>query len=460
MKKIIKYRYAAALVVMLLTLASCNKYLDINPRGTQVLTTTKDYDQWLNSTEVETCEPSDLNDFGDNRDYLLGNFTLPPLPGAPRAYLWYDQFDPNISSTPLIWNQHYATIYYFNTVIQHVDKAIGDTQKKASLKAEALIGRALEYLYLVNEYGKQYNPQTAATDLAVPFVESNDLTTPVPQRSTVQQIYDHILADINAAIPNLPADNSTNRFRGDVAAAYSLLARTYLLMGNYTLAGTNAQAAITNATTNAMIDLNQGITAVNFPFVLTRKDAIYARTYTGSNVINPQQSFLQSMDPNDIRLTMWYFNYTGKPVTAARLSYLRDNGNVINNWGTSVQEMRLILAEVAARNNKLDEAAFQLDIVRRCRIKSANYTIYTTNDQAAMFQAVIKERSFEMPFNGTRWFDMRRLNAEGKMPTVYRIDPTQLTTNAIATLAPNSPRYTLQIPIQIMYYHPDWKQNP
>lgn len=69
----------------------------------------------------------------------------------------------------------------------------------------------------------------------------------------------------------------------------------------------------------------------------------------------------------------------------------------------------------------------------------------------------IKERAFELAYNGLRWFDMRRLDKEGMMETVHRYDADG---NIIATLEPDSPKYTLQIPFEVMEYHSDWQQNP
>ena len=119
--------------------------------------------------------------------------------------------------------------------------------------------------------------------------------------------------------------------------------------------------------------------------------------------------------------------------------------------------MRLIIAEAATRSGDLATALQQLDAVRKCRIASAHYLAYQSADQDSVLQKVLQERTFEMPYCGQRWFDMRRLNAEGRMQTVNRYDGTS---KVIATLAPNSPRYTFQIPIQVMYYNSGWPQNP
>jgi len=133
--------------------------------------------------------------------------------------------------------------------------------------------------------------------------------------------------------------------------------------------------------------------------------------------------------------------------------------NAYPNCGTSVVEMRLILAEAAARANDLPTAIQQLDLVRKCRFKAEDYVKYdpATPVQEEVLQKVLTERTFEFAFNGMRWFDMRRLDAEGRMPEVKRYDGQG---NVIATLPSHSNKYTLQIPLQVLYFHPDWPQNP
>ncbi len=453
------------LTLCIIGLTSCDKYLDIQPKGKTLLTTVTDYNQWLTSMEVETSMPNELNRFADNID----DITIPAIPvtNIAMSYLWYDQFSLDVTAVPILWARHYKSIYYFNTVLSGIDEATNGTEKqKASLKAEALLGRALEYLYLVNEYGKSYDPATASTDLAVPFVELIDLNKPIPERSTVKFIYDQIVSDITAALPNLPTDNSKNRFRGTVAGAYSILARTYLYMHNYPEAQKNAQLALANGP-NTVIDYNvSGVAGIGLPIV--RTEAIYARMAVSAGNVSaevPTVTFLRSFATGDLRLKFWYLPTTNLsfPTRGTTLFYpgapniVAPTQNPYQNWGTSVAEMRLIIAEGAARSNDLSIALTQLDLVRKCRIPSNVYTKFSSAIQETVIQTVLKERVFEMPFNGTRWFDMRRLDAEGRMPTVIRQNSTGAT---IATLAPGSPRYTLQIPLQIMYYHPDWIQNP
>lgn len=455
------HRYFLIYVIPVLFLCSCDQYLDVEPKGKRLLETVQDYDSWLNSNEMEKATPVYLNYLSD----YIDNPTIPTVLSTiyDMVYTWQPQFLWTVPGEAVMWSNYYSSIYMFNAVINNVAKAKdGTEQQKLSLKAEALLGRAYEYLGLVNLYGKQYDPQTASTDLAVPFVSSIDVTDPVPERGTVQEIYDHIISDLNEAIPNLPTDNFQNRFRGCVAAGYGVLARTYLYMGNYTKAAENARLALENGP-DEMLNYAAMASPKEIVTILKRADVIYGRiggtSYLSKNI--PTTEFLKTFDKKDLRLKFFYQNVGDYSFTTrGKVTYNQPgvpSGTAYPNWGISVAELRLIIAEAEARANNLPEALNQLDIIRKCRFKAADYTKYVSTNKEEVLEKVLAERRFELTFCGLRWFDMRRLNAEGRMQKVARYDGLG---NEISVLEPGSSKYTLKIPIQVLYYNPDWEQNP
>ena len=442
-----------------LLLTSCDKFLDVQPKGKRLLKTANDYDLWLSSTTLMQAIPNELNLLEDHVDDIY--IKLPYSYSDPRVYTWQQQYNDDPATAPVIWKDFYEAVYYYNTVLLGIDDALGSDQQKQSLKAEALLGRAFSYLYLVNLYGKPYKAATAATDLAVPFVTSNDLNDATPPRSTVKEIYDHILADINAAIPDLPKDNSQNRFRGTVAAAYSMLARMYLYMGDYANAAKNAQLALDNGQSTGQ-DFSTMPGPSSIAPLATRPGAIYARLLkTTFTQYTPTLDFLKTFDTKDQRLAFYYVNLKDysfqKRGDVVHLGIGTSYSGAYPNCGTTVEEMRLILAEAAARANDLSTALGQLDLVRKTRFKPADYQPYTSSVQEDVLQKVLQERSFELAYDGMRWFDMRRLDREDRMAAVTRLDGQG---NVLATLDPHSDRYTLQIPLQVMYFNAGWPQNP
>src|SRR6201985_3339093 len=164
--KMLSWMAFPLIAVLLLAAGACNKYLDVQPKGYTLLSSASDYDQWLNNVAL-TGAPAfpAINLLADNVDNPLIK------PGSTAAadliYLWSAQFELDVTLTPPIWAQHYGSINYFNTVINGVGGATGGTaQQLRSLRAEALLGRAYEYLYLVNLYGKEYDSSSAGTDLS------------------------------------------------------------------------------------------------------------------------------------------------------------------------------------------------------------------------------------------------------------------------------------------------------
>ena len=438
-------------------LAGCDKYLDVTPKGKTLLTTISNYNQWLDDQTLTAGVGTTngiFNFLNDNIDYPA--IPNPPVLSTDLVYVWGQQFSVDESVAPLFWGQHYANINKFNTVISGIDNATGGTaDEKKSLKAEALLGRALEYFYLVNEYGKQYDSAKAGTDPGVPFVTSNDVSQTVPARSTISEIYGHIIADLNTAIPDLPLDNSSNRYRGSVAAGYSVLARIYFYAGNYADAEKNAQLALQN-TSAAMLDFNGALPAT--ALLSTQQDVIYGRLILGN--FTATLDFMRSFADDDLRVSTLYYSADGYAfITRGATSYLPayvTPGLLYVNTGTSVQEMKLIVAEAAARKGDLPTALQQLDGVRKYRFASASYLPYQSNNRDSVLQQVLQERSHELPFSGLRWFDMRRLDRENRMDTVYRYDATG---NIIASLPPHSDHYTLKIPVQVLKFNPTMAQN-
>ncbi len=55
---------------------------------------------------------------------------------------------------------------------------------------------------LINTFAKVYNPETAATDGGVAIIDKYDLEA-TPTKSTVAQVYDFIIKDIEEALPYL-----------------------------------------------------------------------------------------------------------------------------------------------------------------------------------------------------------------------------------------------------------------
>lgn len=473
MKNLILFKISIA-IFLLGIFSSCKKFIDIVPKGKIILQNTNDYDLWLNNQTLTVTGSTELNNMSDVYDIpYLSNTNDVTLNSDRLSYVWADQLViKNIAeTTPPIWARHYSKIFLFNTVIYEIDKAQNGTQAdKDRIKAEALLGRAFEYFYLINLYAKSYNANTADKDLGVPIVESTNVNDVVPPRATVKTVHDYIINDLNQAIPNLPDDNSKNRFRGSKASAYSVLARVYLYMGNYTDAAIAADKALTSSG-SIVINYNDFATPSAYPKIANGKTDIYSR-YSSYPRDNPFVSldFINSMKRNDLRYLNFYQisgtrNAVSKDSTVYRVrnkiyyaSGGINSGTYLPNFGTTAIEMKFILAEAAARKGDLTTALNILNNdIKKNRYKADSFTPFVSTVKEDVINEIFFERKVEFPLVGLRWFDMKRLDQEGKMTAVKRYYADNRT--VIATLEPKSSKYVLKIPQVVINFNPTMPQN-
>jgi len=125
--------------------------------------------------------------------------------------------DNNFFISSFAWNDYYRTIFRANQVVTNVPGITMDETLKKQLLAEAKFVRALSYFDLVYFFGR------------IPLiVEEPVVTTRVPQ-ATPAQVEAQIIADLEAAIPDLPLFyGDAEKGRATKGSAQALLAKVYM----------------------------------------------------------------------------------------------------------------------------------------------------------------------------------------------------------------------------------------
>ena len=156
---------------------------------------------------------------------LSGLFTY-PYGGSDLASYTYKA----PSNEPLsMWQYGYAIINAANGFLENIAPVttIPDSTKQEMI-AEAKFLRAYGNAYLLLNFGQYYDTTSQyGIILRTQFVTGTNIVLP---RAGVGTVYDSILADINAAIPNLPGVN-TNAASTNVWAAKLLEARLLINRG-------------------------------------------------------------------------------------------------------------------------------------------------------------------------------------------------------------------------------------
>ncbi len=436
------------IVLLIITgiFSSCDKFLEVTPKGLVIPETLADYESMLNSPTLTKTFPINLLDFTD--DVFNDLDELSEIPKA-NGYYWRSIITVNEKASPDIWGPLYRCIYDANVIISGVpDASEGTAEEKQQLVAEALVIRANCYLDLLTVFAKAYDPATAATDPGLPMVTSISVTDKAPGRSSLQATLDAIISDITIAINSLPETN-INRYRLTKYAAYGLLSRIYLYMADYANAKTYTNMAL--EATHSILDYNSYNNSNEVPKYELNPEVLWQRaSVSGSAGGMIYSDDLHSyFDTTDIRYSFL--------TTTSNNSLSRFSFPGVYNFGITFPEMYLTKAELLARENKFGDAMDIVNMLRQNRIKADSYTYQTATSGEEALIKVLNERRIELAFSGLRWFDMKRLDQEGRMPEVRRIDVE--TMEIEATLPPHSPKYTFEIPVRVQMFNPDMELN-
>lgn len=146
------------------------------------------------------------------------------------------------------WLSAYTNINICNNILGAVNVVATADQNR--VKGEALFIRGALYFELVKLFAKPYSAGAVTSNPGVPLIlaptRGIDQSSYVA-RSTVEQVYTQVLADLTEAESLLP---NTNTVYATKAAASAMLSRVYLQMERYPDARDAANRAITVATAN------------------------------------------------------------------------------------------------------------------------------------------------------------------------------------------------------------------
>jgi len=457
------------LLLFILSGTSCRKYVELEPQGSVIPKTLEDFKLLLNNNAVFNLSHGTTefatDDIAMQNDNLIDGFEESSL----AIYKWAELFyQPNEDDPE--WNLFYKQIYTANVVIKGVSEIkSGDEAQKQQVIAAAKVHRAYAYFTLVNMYARQYAVADAKTNLGVPLLTDPDYTQTL-KRATINEVYSLVLSDLEAgvaALPPLPAaKNYTSK-----AAAYALLARTYLQMGDYASALANANLCL--GLQSAVFDLNPYYTGpaswmdgFSLPLSQNNAEVIFIKSsFNGGEILPLSPELLNLLGTKDLR--KHFFTYVAPP-SGDPNGLFDDPGTYHAYWapfetqagsvqvGPTVPEMMLIKAECLARTLHGQDGLTIVNQLRKFRFRPVDYVALTAaNDNDALL-LILEERRRELFAKGFRLFDLKRLNADPKFAKtiIHPLKTQQL------TLTPGSNRYVYPIPTKVINNNKGIEQNP
>lgn len=364
-----------------------------------------------------------------------------------------------------MWDGLYRVIGRANIVILKVPTVTGlDPVERDQMLGEAHFIRALTYHNLVKFWG-----DTAASGLGVPIrlVPAPDIPSSATiTRATTGAVYTQILSDLSEAQALMSFVDSTRR--ASLGAVHAIRSRVYLYQKNW--AGAEAQAESVAAMGYTLApqfsdlftpdggDTPEDILRVNFTPTEFNLLGFYYRAKglaAGRREITPSNVLIRAWDSDT--------NFTGAPATYNPVD-ARGQWSVAfqgttkygSKYPTSVgaedlhairfAEVLLIQAEAEARQNKLGEAEATITPIRtRAGLPALGLGALT---QQQAIDAILRERRFELAYEGDRWPDLVRTGRAGAY---------------LASFVPARPAYQVLYPIplnEIDVTIPPLVQNP
>ncbi|RXG15562.1 SusD-like starch-binding protein associating with outer membrane [Leeuwenhoekiella aestuarii] len=140
------------------------------------------------------------------------------------AMQWNEHSQPTSLTSRLLWYHRYNIILHANLLINEIESgSLTETDGLNTILGQAYTYRAYAYLSLVQHYAKGYLIGNPSTDPGVPLLYSSESPFTSEPRSTVQEIYDQIGGDLEAAIAAFEAAGATDSVSGASASEKSQL---------------------------------------------------------------------------------------------------------------------------------------------------------------------------------------------------------------------------------------------
>lgn len=473
-----KYIPFLSVALSLLTMTSCNDFLDRSPQGQftedddpNALVNGKIYNVYtmMRNYNITAGIPAFAVHSFRSEDAEKGSAASD---GANVAEM-YDDFAYTASNDLLgaYWSQNYAIIYQCNDIIQAIETDNMDTDNDRINKGEAMFFRAYCYFNLVRAFGE------------VPLVtfKVNQAADANIAKTTAEKIYEQIDKDLRGAESLLP-NTWIPEFLGRLTwgAARSLHARTFMMRNNWDslyVASTDVMKTgrynLNTAYDKIFTDDGENTGGSVFELQCTSTAAMPNSDKIGSQFCEVQgvrgsgdwdlgwgwnmatQLLGQAYEPGDPRknATLLYFRrndtdpitpentntpYAESPVSQADGAYFNKKaytdpakrreftktGYWVNIRLIRYSDVVLMAAESANELGKTGEANANLEMVR-ARARGFNPNILpkvTSLDPTVLREAIRNERRVELGMEFDRFYDLVRwgiakevLHAAGKV---------------------------------------------
>ncbi|MBB4805326.1 hypothetical protein HNP38_000598 [Chryseobacterium defluvii] len=430
--KLKRYTYIASLTAAaFFTLTSCSQYLDTEPISD--LATNPAY-PIKDAADAEAKMVTIYSDFGNEYwqlDYFFNGDAQTDISYAGADNVQNFQMDEyRILASNTNVNRDWV---YLNTFIDHCNKILNyvdgvsdpalTSSRKNEMKAEAAIFRSMYWLQMAQIWGD--SPLVTLAVIDVNADNFNEVYSQLyPSRKPIAEVYNRIIADLEGAVANAPA--SSQKFKANKGAAYTLLAKAYATKPNpdWTKVKQNCDLAMGqgysllpvydnlfdgahegNAESIWEVNGDPGTFYAWGTFMFTGTD--WKKFNVPSNDL--VKTFNDAGDTQRLNSTVSFSSVTWADTYWPSNNYpfmkkMRLTDGNQNFYLLRYADLLLLKAEANVQTGDLSGAAALVNQVR-ARVGLSPVSIASAEDG---INKILLERKMELAFEGHRWFDLKR----------------------------------------------------
>jgi starch-binding outer membrane protein, SusD/RagB family len=310
--------------------------------------------------------------------------------------------DNDLGPSTETWAGMYDVVTVANVLLTNVPNVTFQNPATANaLTALAKLFKAMAFGHLLQVY-ERIPLQTGLGNLDAPF-------------ATRQEALAEVLRLLNEARTQIITTPPSAEFNNDVLApGFNFLNTIDAMIARYSLINgdlANALAAAQRVNLTVFSEMRFSATDVN---------PLWNMFLNSNNPFRllPEDRFRTQAQAGDQRVAYWVAaaNTAGSNTASPLDAHVRYSARDVSVPVYIPDEMRLIMAEVYARQNNLPDALIQLNAVRTpCTSTLPEpiaclpaLTLAQVPTQAAMLDAIYRERQYELYLQGLHWSDARR----------------------------------------------------
>ena len=441
------------LIIAIFLFFGCDKYLEVIPEyklPTEFATSHIDSLQKITVGAFNQLQSGNLYGGGliANSELLSDNWNASPISDFSLNQIRTRDMNTYNGAANGLWSDGYRAINMANIVLEFLPIYQDQNQVLANLlKGECLFIRAVCHFEMLRMFALPANYTSDNSHLGIPIRLSPGSANEEQnnQRSTVEEVYQQIIYDLQQSVNFLPEDKLT---RVSKWATMAFLSKIYFQKNDFSNCISWSDQIINSGQFNLNTTVNEIYNLSGWSFsdetifqIINIPEDNSNGTLTGrlkSNSVTYSSSFSDAIsNQDDFRITNLY--------TFLSVPYLKKYSNTaMNITVVRLSEILLSRAECKLMLDYPHESVFEdLNLVReRAGLPSDD----TCDDHDELLNLIRQERNVELGFEGDRFHEVKRYQGTFE--------------SELGTFEWNDPKLVYPIPQQEMDQNENMVQNP